>query len=217
MSHGFESSKDGDKWIVLSPRFYEQGFASLRFNYRGCGEGDDKSEGDFEDTTLTERIKDYRAALDYLETTKVDQNRLGMIGSSFGGMIPLAARDTRIKAMVILATPSRFPPLTEEQNKTLGETGYFEFESGRKVKPEFFNDFQQYNICEDVRQINCPILIIHGSQDELVPLQNAVEIYENANEPKRLEMMEGGNHVLSESEHLGRIVNLSLEWFKIYL
>ena len=119
--------------------------------------------------------------------------------------------------MVTLATPSHFPPLTEEQLKTSRETGYLEFGSGRRVRREFFEDIQGYDICEEVRKIHCPILIIHGSEDEVVPPENAVEIYENANEPKRLEMIEGGNHVFDDPEHLERVVNLSLEWLKRYL
>ena len=217
MSHGFESSKDGNKWTALFPRLYNQGFASFRFNYRGCGEGADKSEGDFEDTTLSARIKDYKAALDYLETNEIDRSRIGVIGSSFGGMIPLAARDNRVKAMVIMATPSNFTPLNDKKRKTLEEKGYYEFESGRKVKPEFFSDIQKYNILQDVQEIHCPILIVHGSQDELVPVDNAIEIYKNANEPKRLELIEGGDHPLGEPEHLERIINLILEWFDQYL
>ncbi len=32
MSHGLESSKEGDKWLVLAPRLCDSGFAALRFS-----------------------------------------------------------------------------------------------------------------------------------------------------------------------------------------
>ena len=113
LSHGLESSKDGNKWLMLSPRLYEAGFASLRFSYRGCGEGDEKSEGKFEDSTLTARISDYKAVIDFLHQVKVNLARLGVIGSSLGGMVALAAGDERIKAIVTLATPLSLLPSTK--------------------------------------------------------------------------------------------------------
>jgi dipeptidyl aminopeptidase/acylaminoacyl peptidase len=212
LSHGFESSKDGDKWLLLSSRFYDAGFASLRFNYRGCGKGEEKSEGEFEDTTLTGRIRDYKAALDYLETTGVDTGRLGVMGSSFGGMIALAARDERIRAMVILATPSYFPPPGEGELRSFKQKGYFQLQSGRRLKTGFLEDVKEYHIIEDIKKIRRPILVIHGS-----PAEHAYGLHENAPEPRGLEIIEGGNHGFDNPEHIERIAGLSLEWFERYL
>ena len=107
MSHGFESSKDGTKWLALVPRFYEAGLGCLRFTYRGCGRGQERSEGQFEDTTLSGRIKDYTAAVDFIEATEIDGERVGVVGSSFGGMVALAAQDSRVKAMVVSTVGNR--------------------------------------------------------------------------------------------------------------
>ncbi|MBA7696974.1 hypothetical protein ES703_105632 [subsurface metagenome] len=217
MSHGLESSKDGDKWLVLSPQFYDAGFASLRFSYSGCGEGEEKSEGDFEDTTLTGRVSDYRAAIDFLYQTGIEATRLGVIGSSFGGMVALAARDDRIKAMVALATPYSIPLPSQEELGHIREKGYFELESGRRLGIDFYNDLCQYNILDEVGKIHCPLFIIHGSLDEVVPVENAYKLYSHANEPKRLEVIEGANHSLDNPGNLEKVISLSLEWFKTYL
>ncbi len=212
VSHGLESSKDGDKWLVLSPRLRDAGIASLRFSYRGCGEGEEKSEGDFEDTTLTSRIADYRAAIDFVLKAKIDKSRLGAIGSSFGGMVALAAKDKRIKAMVILATPYSIP-----SPKRLKPGSYIELGSGNRLKTSFYEDLRQYNLGDDIKKIHCPLLIIQGSQDEVVPVEDAYNLYSHANEPKRLEIIDGANHVFDAPEHLEKVINLSLEWFKRYL
>jgi len=212
MSHGFESSKDGNKWPVLSAQLYDAGFASLRFSYSGCGEGAEKSEGEFEDTTLTGRISDCRAVIDFLH-----QTRLGMIGSSFGGMVVLAARDDRIKAMVTLATPSSFPSPSQEELRQIRDKGYFELESGRRLRIGFYDDLCQYNICEEVEKIHCPLFIIHGNLDEVVPVEHACKLYSHANESKRIEVIEGANHALDNPGNLERVISLSIEWFKTYL
>jgi len=104
--HGLESSKDSGKWPIIAARLTDEGCACLRFNFRGCGGGPEKSEGEFEDVSLTGRIRDYTCALQFLQDTgKVDMRRLIVIGSSFGGMVAVAAQDKRIKAMVCLSTP----------------------------------------------------------------------------------------------------------------
>jgi hypothetical protein len=84
--HGLEGEKDRGKWPVFADRFCEAGYAFLRFNFRGCGMGRERSEGQFEDTTLTGRIRDYEAALRVLgERGGVNGQRVGVVGSSFWG------------------------------------------------------------------------------------------------------------------------------------
>lgn len=208
-SHGLESSKDGDKWLVLSPRLCDSGFAFLRFSYRGCGEGQDKSEGNFEDTTLTGRVQDYRAAIDFMRKTGINGRRLGTIGSSLGGMAVLAAGDEGVRAMVTLATPCEIVRPDDKE--------YFELGLGRRLRTRFFEDLRRYDMGEAVGKIHCPLLIIHGSQDEAVPVEDARRLYRHANEPKRLEIIDGANHVFDAPEHLEQVITLSLQWFQMYL
>jgi len=217
MSHGMESSKDGDKWLLLAPMFYDAGFAYLRFSYRGCGEGEDSSEGDFEDSTLTGRIQDYRAAMDFVTSTEVDVHRLGAMGSSLGGMVVLAAQDPRVKALVTLATPSKLLIPTEEQLALYEKEEFFELPSGRRLRSGFLRDVRQYDICKAVADIGCPLLIIHGSNDDTVPVQDAHYIYESAKEPKRLVVIPGGTHSFDDPHHVEQLGSLALDWFKQYL
>ncbi|MEM3725767.1 MAG: alpha/beta fold hydrolase [Candidatus Bathyarchaeia archaeon] len=214
--HGLESDKDSGKWPIMASRLCREGYACLRFNFRGCGNGPEKSEGLFEDTCLTSRIEDYRAAIKFLwNNGEVDVNRLGVIGSSFGGMVALAAQDERVKAMVVMATPYRIPVLGEAKfSRELG--AYYELPSGRRLKENFFKDLGKYDLLEAVKKAP-PILIIHGSMDEIVPVEHALKIYEAAPEPKRLEIIDGADHIFSRAEHLDKVINLSLEWFNKYL
>lgn len=217
MSHGLESSKDGNKWRLFAHRFHNAGLASLRFSYRGCGEGPEKSEGVFENTTLSGRIEDFRSAIDFVEGTGIDASRLGVIGSSFGGMAALAAQDSRIKAMVILATPCR-PLVTISEPVAKGKRGDFlHLPSGRKLRREVLRDMRQHDICQAAERIGCPLLILHGSDDEIVPVGNAYDLYEHASEPKRLEIIQGGNHSLDGPGQLEDVVDLTLDWFSQYL
>ena len=217
MSHGLEGSKDADKWLLLTSRLYDAGFACLRFNYRGCGEGREKSEGKFEDTTLSGRIQDYQAALDFVETTDIDKDRLGVIGSSFGGTVAIAAQDTRVKAMVTMATPCRFKLPTEEQLRVYQTRGFFDLPSDRRLKTRFLHDIQRYNVCHAAGKIDYPVLIIHGSADADVPVENAHDLYKKARGPKRLKIIEGGNHGFNNPAHLEQVISLACDWLRRYL
>lgn len=217
MSHGMEGSKDGQKWLLLANKLYREGIAYLRFNYRGCGMGREASQGRLEDTTLSSRIRDYWAAIDFISATAVDRNRLAVVGSSLGGTVAIAAFDSRIKAMVTLATPCEFKIPSDDMYKVYQGEWLFELPSGREIKKEFFNDISKYDVCSEVEKISCPLLIIHGDADNMIPLENAHCIYERANEPKRLEIIEGGNHSFDNPEHIKLIVRLTLDWFRQYL
>jgi alpha/beta superfamily hydrolase len=217
MSHGLEGSKDGLKWLLLASRLYKEGFAYLRFNYRGCGEGEQASEGRFEDATLSSRILDYRKAINFIGTTEVDRNRLAVVASSFGGTVVITACDSRIKAMVTFATPCRFRMPADETYKVYKGERFFDLPSGRRLKQEFFEDISKCDVCGVVAETGCPLLVIHGDADDLVPVADAHCIYEKANEPKCLHIIEGGNHSFDDNKIMQQIASLAIRWFKQYL
>lgn len=217
MSHGMEGSKDGAKWRLLATKLYEAGIASLRFNYRGCGQGKDKSQGKFENTTLGGRIQDFRAALDFVEGMAVDSNRLGVIGSSLGAVVAITAWDKRLRAIVAMATPCQFPTPTEKQLRHFQEAEYFDLPSGRRIGTEFLRELWHHDTGRDIGRVKCPILIIHGSADKDVPVDDARRLYEKANEPKRLEIIKGGGHGFDDPIHLQQVVSLAFGWLRRYL
>ncbi|MEM2925030.1 MAG: alpha/beta fold hydrolase [Methanocellales archaeon] len=212
--HGLESSKDSGKWPILANKLCSEGYACLRFNFRGCGEGMEKSEGEFEEVTLTGRVKDYLAALQFLQANdKVDINRFGAIGSSFGGMTAIAAQAKEVRALVTMGTPYKIPRFQEPQiPKKIGE--YYVLPSGRRFKENFYEDLKKYDLLVAIKK-SPPILILHGSSDEIVPIEHAQKLYEAAPQPKKLVVVEGADHVFSK--HLNEALDLSLEWFKKYL
>lgn len=168
----------------------------MRFDFTGCGE----SKGRFEDSTLSRRIDDLRSALDLVEQRRYED--IGVMGSSLGGCVSVltAAEDDRIKALSTWATPCYL-------NKIFS----------REAFPKLWEDIKEYDVAQVLREVKRPILIIHGSLDEQVPLSHAHALYEEANEPKRLEVIEGANHRFTDPTYRGRAVDLTVNWLKIYL
>jgi fermentation-respiration switch protein FrsA (DUF1100 family) len=199
MSHGLESSKDGDGWPELASLLEAEGIASLRFTHRGCGWGrEPRAEGRLEETTLSGRIADLREALGFLATANVDTARIAAVGCSFGGMVVLGARDPRVRALALVATPFRLPRA-----------------NGRM--PALGPDAAQYDLLGAAREYRRPLLIVHGGDDEVVPAEHAYQLYEAAQEPKRLEVLPGADHVFTQPAHRQRVWALCVEWMQSHL
>jgi len=84
--------------VVMSvgSKLNEDGFAVLRFNFRGVG----RSEGFFDDGVG--EVEDARAALAFLsEREEIDPGRLGILGYSYGGKIgfSMGVREERAKVL----------------------------------------------------------------------------------------------------------------------
>jgi len=86
----------------LARRLVELGCVALIWDYRGVGE----SEGEPGRLYPLEQAEDIRNGLTFLDTNrKVDPNRLGLLGFSFGaGMVPyVAGIDERVKCTISVA------------------------------------------------------------------------------------------------------------------
>lgn len=203
LSHGLVSSKESTKHIALSEALEAAGIASCRFDYHGCGE----SEGRIEETNLTRRIDNLVQIVEWLRQHKsIDADKVGLLGSSFGGSTSLAvaARDTRIQCISLWATPYLL------ENKEDNSISEILFEN------EIFEDFARYDLLAEARKISRG-LVVHGELDEVVPFAEGKAIYENLQEPKKFELIKGGDHVFSELAHRDNAISLAVEWFRSFL
>jgi hypothetical protein len=203
-SHGLLSSKNSEKYIALGERLSREGIAMLRFDFRGVGE----SEGRIEDDTVSRRIVDLGSAIDFVKSHPGLGNQIGLVGSSLGGYISLikASMDKEIRAVVIWATPFHMDDLgtkkQEEEYPLPGEA--------------FFKDLPKHRLPPLLSKVsNC--MVIHGEKDELVPVDQAYEIFHSLGAPKEIHIIEGADHRLTDPKHRQRAMELTTEWFKKYL
>ena len=97
--HGFGTNSDSEGVRQPTRVLNEFGYVTLRFDMRGCG----RSEGEFGRVICLEQVEDLGNALDFLAShPAVDPDRIGVIGSSFGGAVAVYAAGTnpRIAAVV---------------------------------------------------------------------------------------------------------------------
>jgi pimeloyl-ACP methyl ester carboxylesterase len=97
--HGFGSNKKSNNVLRPSQILEQLGYVTLRFDMRGCGE----SEGEHGRVICLEQVEDTGNALTFLARhPAVDPDRIGVIGSSFGGAVGVYAggTDARIAAVI---------------------------------------------------------------------------------------------------------------------
>jgi dipeptidyl aminopeptidase/acylaminoacyl peptidase len=203
-SHGLFSSKDSPKFIAIAESLAAEGFVAIRYDHRGCGE----SEGKIEDTTVSGRLKDLDSIITFANRQFAIDGTLGLLGSSMGGFISLlaAARDNFFKALVAWATPF----FLRRTKKDFKETDY------PPLKDGFYEDLNKYNLVDVLGKIKY-CLLLHGKNDELVPVWHAEKNYEGLSEPKQIEIFTGGDHRFTDAHHRKKAIRLTTEWFKKYL
>jgi uncharacterized protein len=92
-------------FLVLADHLTRKGIAVLRYDKRGIG----KSTGNYENATTADFASDAEAAVAFLRSRKeIDNQRIGLIGHSEGGVIApmIASRSSDVVWIVLLAGPA---------------------------------------------------------------------------------------------------------------
>ena len=203
-SHGLQSSKESEKFIAIGERFSQEEIAMLRFDFRGCGE----SGGTPEEDTVSRRIADLRAAIGFVRSYPGMGKKRGLLGSSLGGYLSLieASTDKEIRATVVWATPLHLDDMGVKKE-------------GQEAPPPgeaFLQDLPNHRLLPLLPRVsNC--LVVHGSRDELVPMDQAWGIFQGLSSPKEIRVIEGGDHRFLDPAHRQRAIDLSVAWFKKFL
>lgn len=90
-------------FLLLAHELTQSGVGVLRYDERGVG----RSEGDFQETSLDDFVSDAKSAYNFLKVRNdVDQQNIGLLGHSIGGVIaPKLALQEDVSFMVLLAAP----------------------------------------------------------------------------------------------------------------
>ena len=207
-----ESNKNSEKLVDLGTALAERGILALRFDFAYVGE----SDGKFEDITYSGEVDDLRAAYALIQGRH--PGKTAILGSSMGGTVALmfAAQEPQVAALVTIAAPlhpENFPKrmLTPTQIQKWREQG-FTIYHGQRLNASLLDDLEQLDVVESARRIGCPVLILHGDADEVVPVAEAYELAACLTATKRLEIFKDTDHRLSDSAVMQRAMAAALAW-----
>lgn len=203
MASGLDSAKE--EMDAYEQPFLARGIATLSFDGPGQGEGeyDFAIRGDYEVAV--------KAMFDWLETrSDVDAARAGLWGVSLGGYYAprAAAFEKRVKACIALAGPynmgaawDTLPELTRETFRVRAKCAALE--EGKRHAGTL-------SLEGVASKIVCPIFIVTGKLDRVIPWQDAERLAREVSGPAELLIVEDGNHVANNRAYRWR--PLTADW-----
>jgi len=136
------------------------------------------------------------AALDHLaQLPEVDADRLGAWGVSLGGYYAprLASTDARVKACIALAGPYTFGEKNWHELPALTREAVRQF--SRSASDDEAQRFALTLSLEGrAEKITCPLLVVFGKKDRLIPWRDARRLAEETSGPVELLLFDDGNH-----------------------
>jgi alpha/beta superfamily hydrolase len=209
----------------------KEGFVALVFDFRGVG----KSTGAF-DYGIGEQ-QDVKCALNYLASrSEVASNSIFVVGHSLGGAVSLYAlrNENRVRGLALWATPKNHNyNVRKFISRTRGKLGLYSFlifsridkvfnvsrffsleVYGIRLRQRYVRDkLMSLNECEAASKLHgVPMLIVIGEKDIIVGVDEAQEIYNAANEPKTLEIIESADHIYKGKEQ--ELIAKTMDWIK---
>jgi pimeloyl-ACP methyl ester carboxylesterase len=154
-----------------------------------------------------------------LDWARARYARIGVLGFSLGAAIAintLSRNRDRIRSLIVVSAPCAFEEIefrwwTPEAMRR----GLLGLEWGAGCRPG--NPWlKKERPIERVPALSpIPILLIHGTRDVIVDVEHSRRLYAAAQEPKQLEIVEGGSHAEAlfrdDSTRFNRLVNA---WFE---
>ena len=214
LCHGLFGFKDSVTNRTLTRLLSERNVATLRFDFFGHG----SSDGNLNDILLTTLMGQAETALEVMRGRGF--NKLGLFGASFGGLVALLV-GSRTRSLSSLALRCPLADLPEILRQRYGRVA---IELWRRVgtvpasigsvpfHSRFYDDCLRHDAYKAAAQVAAPTLIVHGSQDELIPLGQVQRIFDSLKTQKYLELIAGADHRFSRPADFSRMTEMLAAW-----
>jgi alpha-beta hydrolase superfamily lysophospholipase len=187
MAPGLDSTKE--ELHAYEDSFLNRGMATLAID--GPGQG----EAEYEIPICGDYERAARAVLDWIEKRDdLDSKRMAIWGVSLGGYYAprAAAYEKRFKACIALSGPFDWAQIWDGLPELTRET--FRARSHSKNQEEAKQRAAALTLKDAAKNITCPIFIVAGRQDRLVPAAHAEMLAKAVSGPVELLMVEDGGH-----------------------
>jgi len=213
-AHGFTSNKSGsfEKFPRMAEELLKLDIATLRFDFSGCGESDP-------DTIMVARqVDDLKAAIAFMRGKGYTE--IALLGSSLGGLVSVLAYEKGIKTMVLWApvTDAKIPSICSEREivAQFREKGFAIIRNRKgtehRVAREYLAERKSINQKEILSKIRCPVLIVHGNKDEMVPIGHSREAVNYLPKGSKLEVIKGADHFFTGK--VDKVIEISGKWLE---
>jgi len=207
IGHGVTGNKDRPFVVALAAGLAAAGINALRFSFAGNGE----SGGKFVDSTISKEVEDLGAVLDALAGWRVC-----FVGHSMGGAVGVlrTSSDPRVKFLVSLAGMVHTEEFAaREFGDVTPDAGDMWEDEDCPLSQRYMDDMKAIaSVVGRGADISVPWLLVHGTEDDVVPLADSQDILAQAGANAELIVLDGAGHVFSD--HADEMVQVVVAWVK---
>ncbi len=199
VAHGFKGYKDFRMIPAIAAGVCQAGFIAHTFNFSHSGMTANPETFErpdlFELDTWNKQVRDIQCVVEAMARGELAGSGLPyvLVGHSRGGVsaVLFAGRQTagsplpRPAGIVTAGSPDRACELSDNEKDRLRKYGYLESPSARTQQvlriglpwlTEQESDAEAHDMLANVRKIKCPILVVHGEDDETVNVASSASI-----------------------------------------
>jgi len=187
MAPGLDSTKE--ELHAYEEPFLARGMATLAID--GPGQG----EAEYEIPICGDYERAAKAVCDWIEERKdLDAKKIAIWGVSLGGYYAprAAAYEKRIRACIALSGPFEWDKIWDALPELTRET--FRVRSHAASEKEARENARALSMVDAAKRIKCPIFVVTGRQDRLVPAAHAERLAQSVAGPVELLIVEDGGH-----------------------
>lgn len=213
------SGAGGRRWrIRLGQALAKRGFAAVNFDHRGCG----YSDGEFEETTVTKRIEDLHAIINFPEIVNTD--KIGFFGFSLGSAVAVLhqLKYRCAKTAVLYTLPCDMAKnykkwFEDRMDISINEwliTGRA-FIDGEFYRTDFLHDLPNHDVFKSIKNVAIPLLLIQPTQDNEVKKNISFKCFKVAPNKDNKIVLINGTHSFDDNEAQEQeVLRLAEEWFE---
>ena len=185
--HGYTGHMEETHILAIADEINRHGCAVLRIELYGHG----KSGGTFTEHTVLKWMSEMMTVIDYARSLDFVSS-LYLAGHSQGGFVTAMAGSMKrdVLKAIILLSPALCIPADARRGEVLGTSfdpehipDVLEMDGDRLLSGNYFRAAQTVDVESAMKRYKKPVLIVHGDEDESVPVQcayDAAKIYEQA-------------------------------------
>lgn len=197
IGHGVTGNKDRPLLVAIAEGLAAKGWPCLRFSFSGNGE----SEGRFEDATISKETGDLLSVM----RTVPQERRIAYVGHSMGAAVGVvkASRSLMIQSLVSLAGMVHTADfLAREFGDVLPDEGNMWDEDGCPLSSAFVDDMKRIgSLLGTASEVRQPWLLIHGTDDDVVPIKDSLDAFDAARCEKKLVRIPDAGHSFDEKSY----------------
>ena len=211
LGHGVTGNKDRPFLVTLANALAAAGLNVLRISFAGNG----ASGGQFTDATISKEVADLGSVLDAYAGWNICY-----VGHSMGGAVGVlrTSQDARIRCLVSLAGMVRTAAFAQREFGMVKPGAGFMWDDEKcPLSQAYMDDLTQIGTVLDAApKIKVPWLLVHGTEDDVVPIQDSKDILIRAGNDVKFVALQGSNHVFA-GDYTAPMVETVVAWVKARL